>query len=194
MHIHAVQKDIYSGNAWICTGDNEKNSKIGFTNDNFKTIDIIGTNSEKFTATQLSFTPEYVYWGSDGFNLEDCGIYRWKRSNRELSKLVTVRGCVFFTTVLKNGTLIFTTDREATPFENDLFTRMVVIDKNGKSKVFRCGIWNKRDGFFRQYAKLRMPRQQSNSPYLILSVLKHKGIDDNDLFIIEEDEILKNMN
>jgi hypothetical protein len=91
---------------------------------------------------------------------------------------------------LKQGTLVFTTNREATELENDLFTRMVVIDKSGKVKTIKCGEWDKRNGFFRQYAKIRLPRQQSNSPYLILSVLKHKNIDDSDLYLIDENELL----
>jgi hypothetical protein len=190
-HIHAIQKDPYTGDLWVCTGDNLQNSKIGYSSDNFKTINYIGTHSEKFTATQLVFTPEHVYWGADPFNLDDIGIFRWNRTTKVLDKMTSVRACFFYTTQLKNGTLIFTTDREATDFENDLYTRMVVIEKSGKIKEVKCGEWDKRNGFFRQYAKLRLPRQQSNSPYLILSVLKHKNIEDSDLFLIDENELLK---
>jgi hypothetical protein len=190
-HIHAIQKDPYTGNLWVCTGDNSKNSKIGYSDDNFKSIKYIGTNSEKFTATQLVFTPKHVYWGADPFDLADVGIFRWDRNSQVLDKITSERACFFYTTMLKQGTLVFTTDREATEFENDLFTRMVVIEKSGKVKTIKCGEWNKRDGFFRQYAKLRLPRQQSNSPYLIVSVLKHKNIDDSDLYLIDENELLK---
>lgn len=190
-HIHAIQKDPYTGYLWVCTGDNEKNSKIGYSDDNFKSIKYIGLNSEKFTATQLVFTPDHVYWGADPFSLDDIGIFRWDRKTMVLDKITSVRACFFYTTQLRQGTLVFTTDREATAFENDLYTRMVVIDKSGKAKTIKCGEWDKRDGFFRQYAKLRLPRQQSNSPYLILSVLKHKNIEDSDLYLIDENELLK---
>jgi hypothetical protein len=193
-HIHAIQKDPYTGNGWICTGDNDVNSKIGYSEDNFKTFNFIGTNSGKYTATQLVFTPDYVYWGADPFALENVGVFRWNKKSHVVEKISTVRSCIFYTTQLKNGTLVFTTNREATEFENDLFTRMVVVDKSGNHKTFNCGVWNKRNGFFRQYAKLRLPRQQSNSPYLFVSVLKQKGIDDNDLFLITENELLKKLN
>jgi len=189
-HIHAVQKDPYTGLLWVCTGDNEINSKIGYSDDNFKNIKYIGINSEKFTATQLSFTPDYVYWGADPFNLKDVGIYRWNRKTKLVDSITSVRACFFYTTQLKQGTLVFTTNREATELENDLYTRMVVIDKSGNVKTFKCGEWDKRNGFFRQYAKIRLPRQQSNSPYLILTVLKHKNIEDSDLYLIDENELL----
>lgn len=185
-HLHAIQKDPYTKDLWVCSGDNDRESHIGYSRDGFKTIQYIGKGSQQFCATQLTFTNQYVYWGSDPNDSTVLGLYRYNKQNGVTEKLFRVEGCVFYTTTLLDGTVVCTTNREATVHEKDLYSRMAVLWPDGRYRTYRCGEWNKRSGFFKQYSKLRLPRQSYPDTSLYVTVLKHKGIDDNTLYEIPE--------
>lgn len=185
-HIHALQKDPYTGKLWICTGDEDKEPMIGWSDDGFKTIVIIGQGSQKWRACQLVFTEEAVFWGADTGSIDLGGIYKWDKEKQVVELIQSVSGAIFFGTKLANGTIVMSTDREGFPNEKDDKTHLIVINKDNNIKTIDCGTWDfKKSGFRFNFAKLRIQRLQG-SHMLAISCLNQKEIRNGDLLIYSE--------
>lgn len=62
-HVHAVQRDPYSGEVWVTTGDTDPESRIGRLRDG--AVETVGSGSQRWRAVELAFTPTAVLWGMD---------------------------------------------------------------------------------------------------------------------------------
>ncbi len=188
-HIHAMQKDPYTGTLWVCTGDEDAESMIAFSEDQFKTIQVIGQGSQTWRTCQLVFTEQAIYWGTDTGDGELSGIYRWDKETRETTKLHAVPGAIFFGTKLRNGNLIMSTDRENFPNENDDKARMYILSNTDEVVSIECGQWkNKKQNYKFGFAKTRFQRNQGG-PYLAVNFINQKQVESSDLYMIPEAEI-----
>ncbi len=93
-HVHGVFFDPYTGAYWMTTGDEDHESGIWMSPDEFKSLEKIAGGSQQFRAIQLLFTDKHVYFGSDAPD-EKNYIYRMHREGRSVEKLAAVRGSVF---------------------------------------------------------------------------------------------------
>jgi hypothetical protein len=188
-HIHSLQKDPYTGKLWICTGDKDNEAMIGWSNNNFGSINPIGKGSQIWRACQLVFTEEAVLWGTDTGSVELAGVYRWDQTTMELTRLIETNGAVFFGTRLAGETIVMSTDREGFPNEQDNRTRLFILSKEGKIITKQFGTWKyNKSGLRFNFAKLRLQRNQGNDT-LVISVLNQKEFPDGDLIIIKEEYI-----
>ncbi len=62
-HVHAVQRDPYTGDVWLTTGDTDAESRIGRLRDG--QFHPIGQGSQRWRAVELAFTPDAIIWGMD---------------------------------------------------------------------------------------------------------------------------------
>jgi len=188
-HIHALQKDPYTGRLWICTGDDADESMIGWSDDDFQHIYPIGHGSLIWVACKLVFTEEDVYWGTDADSSDVSGIYKWNKSDVKLTRIIEADGAFFYGTMLKRGTIVMSTDRESLSIEKDDKTRLYIIDKNNNVKIITCGTWNnKKAGFQFRFAKLRFQRYQGNDS-LWITCLNQKEIPDGDMIMVSEESL-----
>jgi hypothetical protein len=188
-HIHAIQKDPYSDKLWICTGDDDEESFIAWSDDEFRNIHSIGQGSQFWRACQLVFSEESVLWGTDTGSEADAGIYEWDRKSAELKKYRAIDGAIFYATRLKNGTIVLSSDREGLKSEKDDKTRLYVISQDNKITSIQCGTWDhKKPGFWFKYALLRIQRDQGGTS-LAISCLNQKEFSDSELIIISEEAL-----
>lgn len=189
-HIHAIQEDPYTKKLWLTTGD-EGGNYIYWSTDEFSTLNPIGFGESYFT-TQLLFTEENIYWGSDTESKTHSGIYRWSRKSGTLDKLISYPSIFFFSNQLKNGTQVFSTSLENLDFEKDRFIRLFIKSPQGKWTSLTTGEWKKNSipGLF-QRGKTRLPRENNQSDALYASFLKQKEFDDNELIIIQEKDLIE---
>jgi hypothetical protein len=187
-HIHALMKDPYEDKLWICTGDDNGEPRIAWTDDDYKTIHPIGQGSQMWRATQLIFDKEYIYWGADTYEKDYAGIYRWHRQTRKVEKISDVDGAMFHATKLKNGTIIMNTSREGGANEKDEKTRMFVVSDNGDVQSKEMGTWERKSGFWFKYAKLRTARGQGASS-LALTCLMQEEFPNAELIIIPQEQL-----
>lgn len=193
-HIHSIQKDPYSNKIWVCTGDNDDESMIMWSDDNFNTINKIGYGNQIWRVCQLVFTEENIFWGTDTGSENISGIYSWNRQNAKLKKHLEIDGAVFFGTRLRNGTIVLSTNREGAKNEKDDKTRLYIFYEGNAIKVIECGTWDhKKPGFWYKYAMLRFQRDQGG-PSLAITCLNQKEFPDSELIIISEKEIQANLN
>lgn len=104
-HIHALQFDPYSQALWIATGDDDRESMIGYSMDKGKTFQKVGSGSQKWRAVSLLFTKDAVFWGTDSARYQNW-IFRLERENGHVSPVCKVDGPIFYSTKLADGTLI----------------------------------------------------------------------------------------
>jgi hypothetical protein len=190
-HIHAIQKDPYSDKLWVCTGDDDEESMIAWSDDEFKTIRKIGQGRQMWRVCQLIFTEDDVIWGTDNGSGTDAGIYRWDKETAEIHKYQNIDGAVFYATRLKNGTIVMSTDREGLNIEKDDKTRLYIISGDNKLTSIECGTWNhKMPGFWFKYALLRFQRNQGAGS-LAVTCMNQKEFPDSELIIISEESLRK---
>lgn len=185
-HIHSLQKDPYTGRFWVCTGDEDQEPMIGWSDDEFKSVNPIGRGSQKWRACQLVFTEDAVYWGADTGSEEHGGIYKWDKKTEIVKQLQRFPGAIFYGTRLSTGHIIMSTDRESFPNERDDKTRFLIIDESDNIREIEGGSWNyQKKGIRFNFAKLRLQRTQGNH-LLAVSCLNLKEIPDGDLLIFDE--------
>jgi hypothetical protein len=188
-HVHGIQEDPFTGKLWISAGDSDSESKIAWTEDNFKSLTQIGTGSQAWRTTQLVFTEDAVYWGADTGSVEHGGIYRWDRSTRKTSQVCSSPGGILFGTRLLNGTLVFTVDREGFENETDKWTRLFVLRNDGSVSEIRFGTWkHRKKGIKYSFAMLRVPRKQGSNR-LALSVINQEEFPAGELLLIDEGDL-----
>lgn len=131
-HIHCVQYDPFSRRIWMGTGDRDEESSISFSEDEGRSWTEIGSGNQMFRAVSLLFTEDYVYWGSDAPTRQNF-IYRYKRKNGKIEKLVAVDGPVHQSAIL-DGIKLFATAAEG--------------NSEGKSAEWdrKAHIWASEDG------------------------------------------------
>jgi hypothetical protein len=189
-HIHALQKDQYTGRLWICVGDEKNEPMIGWSDDNYRNITPIGSGSQIWRTCQLVFTEEAIFWGTDTGSKDLAGIYRWDKKSEELKQVHRTEGAVFFAVALKNGTIVMSTDREGFPNENDDKTRLILLNRNGEIVTIACGSWKyKKHGFRFNFAKLRLQRSIGDDS-LVISALNQKEFPESELFIIPQENLV----
>lgn len=188
-HIHAIQKDPYSDRLWICTGDGNEESMVAYTQDDFKTIVPIGQGNQIWRVCQLVFTEDAIYWGTDNGNKDLAGIYKWERKSTNLTKLCITDGAIFYGTILSNGTIIMSTDREAMRIEKDENIRLWVTKPGSQPVSILWGTWkHKQQGMRFKFAKARFQRDQGK-PFLAITCLNQVEFPDGELVIISEDTL-----
>jgi hypothetical protein len=189
-HIHSLQSDPYTGKLWVCTGDSDKESLIGWSEDNYGSIIPIGKESQIWCACQLVFTEKAVFWGTDNYDENIAGIYRWDKKNRELALLRKIDGVMMFGTRLSKGTVVMSIDREGCSLEKDAKTKVFIIADEDKIRTIDGYTWNyQKAGFRSSFAKLRFQRDQG-ADSLAITCLNQKGIPDGDMVIISEDALV----
>jgi len=94
-HIHGVFYDMYTNSIWFTSGDDNTESILWVTYDNFKNIEKVINKGQQTRAVQLIFTADFVYFGSDTPN-EQNFIYRLDRQSGQVSKMQQTSGSVFY--------------------------------------------------------------------------------------------------
>ncbi len=188
-HIHALQRDPYTGRLWVCVGDEESEPMIGWSDDNYRSINPIGYGSQIWRTCQLVFTEEAIFWGTDSGSEDLAGIYRWDKKSMTLELVYKTEGAVFFASRLSNDTIVMSTDREGFPNEYDDKTRIIVLHTNGNINTITCGTWKyRKHGFRFNFAKLRFQRSSGDNS-VVISVLNQKEFPESELLLFSVENL-----
>lgn len=66
-HIHILEKDPYTGDIWIGTGDTDQESHIYRSIDNGESFQIVGSGSQLWRVLSFIFTENSVFWNVDSY-------------------------------------------------------------------------------------------------------------------------------
>ncbi len=121
-HVHSMIYDEYRGGLLIATGDRDHESHLYFTRDDFQSIEEIGGNSQDWRIVSLVPTKNFLYWGSDN-DQTGASIFRWDFKKNMLDSLKFIGTPSYFSTQLKDGTIVISTTHEP----RSVFTKSVKL-------------------------------------------------------------------
>lgn len=189
-HIHSLYSDPYSDKLWICTGDLDNESIIGWSGDNYMRFLPIVQGSQVARAIALVFTEDSVFWGTDTGSGDHSGIYRWYKETKKIVKLQKISAAMFYGTRLAGGTIVMSSEIEGSRLESDDKTRLFIINNNGDTATIECGSWNLvKKGFRFSPARLRLQRYQGSNS-LAVTCLNQREISNGSLIIISEEVLI----
>lgn len=84
-HIHILDKDPYTGDIWVGTGDTDDESAIYRSTDSGETFQLIGMGNQKWRMLAFIFTSKYIFWNVDSHEPQYL-----TRISREDSKAVPI--------------------------------------------------------------------------------------------------------
>ncbi|CDU10773.1 Glycosyl hydrolase BNR repeat-containing protein [Vibrio coralliirubri] len=143
-HIHGVFYDIYTDSFWVTTGDSDGESGIYNSNDDFKTVDKVVGGAQIYRAVHLTFTEEYIFYGSDTPK-EDNYICKLKRSDLKLERHQRVDNSVFYSRAFGN-VICFSTAAEPSTVNSESHVQLWI---NKDEKYFSLSF--KKDMFSMRY-------------------------------------------
>ncbi len=166
-HVHGVYFDTYAKAVWVTTGDEDTESGIWVTQDDFKTLNRVIGGSQQTRAVQLLFTEKHVYFGSDT-PLEKNFIYRLHKETGRVERLQEVESSVFWGCKVGNH-LFFSTAVEPSTVNA---SREAVIwgspdgEKWKRIAAFRKDRWPMR---LFQYGQIFFPAGENESDFLFFT-------------------------
>ncbi|MDD4278493.1 MAG: hypothetical protein PHX74_02035 [Candidatus Sumerlaeales bacterium] len=103
-HIHTVCRDPYTGLWWIGCGDN--NAEPAIYKYDGTTLTLIGEGTQLWRSCSFAFSPDYVYWGTDGAVVYEgettCVMVRLDKAT-ETEEIVFAAGSTMFNCELVNA-------------------------------------------------------------------------------------------
>lgn len=137
-HIHGVLCDPYDDRIWLTTGDEDRESAIWVTDDQFKHLEKVIGGNQRSRVMQFLFTRDYIYFGTDT-PFEKNHIFRLDKRAGRVEEIVPVDSSVYWG--CKVG--------------DSLFFSTAVEPSRVNTSNFVC-IWGSRDGRnWREVAKYK---------------------------------------
>jgi hypothetical protein len=106
-HIHLLQFDPFSQKIWFSTGDADSECLLGYANDDFSDVEVVGHNHQDWRCLELVFTPEKIYWGTDNPNRQNW-LISLDRETHTLRKIARFNGPIYNLKRISSGYLIVT--------------------------------------------------------------------------------------
>jgi hypothetical protein len=94
-HIHGLFWDRYTKRIWITTGDRENECIIAYTENSFKTLNIVFRGGQEFRATNLLFYKDFIVFGTDSQYIKN-EIKRIDRDTLSISKIKDIQGSAIY--------------------------------------------------------------------------------------------------
>jgi len=115
-HIHSLVPDPYRNRLWICTGDNNQEAGLFYTDDDFRTVHLFKGGEQCWRLVSLIPQPDALIWGSDAGQDAPADainhIYRWDFGTERLEQLACIDKPAYYSTGLQDGSLILGTTFE----------------------------------------------------------------------------------
>ncbi len=127
-HVHGVYLDPYDRSLVCLTGDADAECRILRTADHFSSVEVIGAGDESWRAVSVLFSPEALYYGTDG-EYRQNEIIRLDRKTGEQRSLGKVSGTVFYSRKLGED-MIFGTTAENAPAQTENVAAIYRVDRN----------------------------------------------------------------
>lgn len=129
-HVHGVYFDKFSDSVFCLTGDDENECQMLRTDDEFKTVETIGSGDETWRAVSMLFNERSIFYGTDAEH-RDNNILELDRKTKARRDLGTVNGTVFYSKQLGND-LFFTTTAENAPSQVENVAALWKVTSDGE--------------------------------------------------------------
>lgn len=90
-HCHGINYDFYHNVYYVGTGDDDTGSQVWHSTDNGETWTQTMSASQKYCRMlNMIFTPDYIYWASDNFDIDKHYLFRCERNASNILDISTV--------------------------------------------------------------------------------------------------------
>ncbi len=115
-HVHTITPDPHRNRLWICTGDNDDEAALYYTDDRFKTLRVLGGGDHGWRMVSLIPTKTAIFWGSDaGADAPEDRenfIYTWDFRENARRAIQPIDKPAYYSTRLSDGTMVIGTHFE----------------------------------------------------------------------------------
>jgi hypothetical protein len=93
-HIHLLQFDPFTQKIWFSTGDSDSECILGYANDDFSEVEVVGRNHQEWRCLELLFTAEKIYWGTDNPDGQNW-LVSLDRNSHMIQKIARFNGPIY---------------------------------------------------------------------------------------------------
>ncbi len=108
-HVHSLVPDQYRKRIWICTGDGDGECALFYTDDQFRSLQLLGGGDQSWRMVSLIPTEDALFWGSDAGQDAPADainyIYCWSFSKNNRTRLNEINKPAYYSMRLKNGAM-----------------------------------------------------------------------------------------
>lgn len=178
-HVHGIFYDHYRERLWVTTGDTNEQSHIFYTDDEFKTLEVLGGGDQSWRAVSIIPLKDCIVWGTDAgkdANASDINkVYKYVFKSMHRYELAEVGNPVYHSCTTNDGKIIlginFEPGRKQATEESSSIWSSDFNDLN---------IWNMHSSHFYADARLKscsiygyvyLPKGEQPSDCILYSVL-----------------------
>lgn len=114
-HVHSIVPDPYRKRLWICTGDNDQESHLYYTDDDFNSMERFAGGKQAWRMVSLIPTEDGLIWGSDAGRdapVANNQIYRWSFTRNKIEPLQYINKPAYYSMRLNDGSMVIGTTLE----------------------------------------------------------------------------------
>lgn len=162
-HVHAIVPDSYRKRLWICTGDNDSESGLFYTEDDFQTVSLFAGGDQSWRMVSLIPTKDALYWGSDAGQDAPSDalnhIYKWDFEEGRKIELACIDKPAYYATMVKNGTMVIGVHHEPMIQRNVEETADIWVSEAGRSwrRAVKIPFKPSRRSYGTKYASICLP-------------------------------------
>jgi hypothetical protein len=145
-HIHSIVYDRFRDRLWIGSGDGDSESRLLYTDDDFRTVRALGAGDQSWRISGMIVTEQYLYWGTDDTE-HGSDLYRYELATGKREHIRKLGNPVWYGAQLTDGTLVFSASYEPSA----RFTKE-------QAPPPQAGVWISRNGTD-WYQALSLPRR-----------------------------------
>lgn len=157
-HVHGVFHDPFMPHTfWVTTGDDDSESAIWRSDDNFGSLDRVISGGQQARAVDLVFTRDAVYFGSDTPR-EQNAIYRLDRATRTVHTQAKTPGSIFWGRRTPDGWRVFCSVVERSAVNHGRWSELWAAPPGRDD--WRCVLRRRKDPLSDKYfdhGQLRLP-------------------------------------
>lgn len=133
-HVHVIQKDPFTNDIFVGTGDNDDESGIFVSHDDGNSFTTVKVGSQNYRALSFIFTKDYVFWNTDTH--ETQAIFRMNKSdNTDLKRFPLINGALWCTAkyplqINGDDLYIMTSNSEGALYDNNNRVYGIIIRDN----------------------------------------------------------------
>lgn len=175
-HIHGIQYDSYRDGLWVMTGDEDHESFVAFTDDGFRSLDVVSRGDQQSRVVSGIPTASGFLAGTDT-PLEINHILHFDLEEKTRRCLTSVQSSVFYSCRFRQGHVFATVAEPSASNETEyvyLWFSENTVDWYVVAE-FEKDIWAMR---YFQYGLVFFPAGRVDSKYLVVSpqgVREHDG-------------------
>ena len=180
-HIHGIFYDKYTDSIWVTTGDRDNESIIANSTDDFKTLNIVKSGSQKYRAVTLLFYEDYIVYGTDTEH-EINYIYCFERNSLKEECLQELQGSVLMATQVGDRAAISTAVEPSVI--NEQTDAHIWFTKNGLQwEDIYCVEKDKYSFKYFQYGRITFPENSISDNQIIFSGHALNNIDNKMVYM-----------